>query len=111
MKKHAIGGVVVGLCLSFMASMASASTISGPIQRLLINAGSNSSPRVSIYLGGNTACSNKGWFAYEAASTGLGLVRTNGLLAAYSSKRSVTIQGTGTCDAFAVEKVQDVDLR
>jgi hypothetical protein len=90
--------------------MAFASTSTGPIQKIRINTGTNNSPRVSIFLGQTTACSTQGWYAYQAAASGVGLVRTQGLLAAYNAGNNVTIVGTGTCDAFQVERIQDIDL-
>jgi hypothetical protein len=108
-KKHVIGGVVVGLFVFLAASMAFAATLSGQIQILRINTGA-SAARVSIFVGGSTACVARGWFAYENAATGLGLVRTQGLLAAYQAGHQVTIHGTGTCDGFGFEQINSIDL-
>jgi hypothetical protein len=107
--KYTIGGLV-GLCILLTAPMAFATTITGQIQRIRINTGTNNSPRISILMGGSTACGAQGWFAYEAASTGVGLLMTNGLLAAYESQQPITIRGTGTCDAYNVEIVNWIDL-
>ena len=90
--------------------LAEASTLSGRIQTLRINEGT-SPARVSIRLNGTTACPTSGWFAYENAATGLGLVQTQGLLAAYQSGQQVTIVGTETCDAFGVEEILYIDLQ
>lgn len=109
MKKHAIGGVLVGLFVFLMASMAFATTLSGQIQILRINSGSTPA-RVSIFMGGSTACATSGWFAYESAATSLGLVQTQGLLAAYQHGHQVTIFGTGSCDGFGVEEIAGIDL-
>jgi hypothetical protein len=109
--KLAIGGMLVGLSILAMAPIASASSLSGRIQRIRLSSGTGGSPRVSILMTGNTSCAAvNGWFAYESASTGLGFVNTEGLLAAYKSGRSITIQGTGTCDPFGVEKINFIDL-
>jgi hypothetical protein len=110
MKKYVISSVVVALCVSLMASMAFATQLTGQIQTIRIGTGTGGSPRVSILMRGNTACSNNGWFAYEEATTGLGALRTQALLAAYQSLRPVTIFGTGSCDAFGVEGVTAIDL-
>ena len=110
MKPYAIGGVIVGLCLCLMAPIAFATTLTGQILSIRISTGSGGSPRLSIRMPGNTVCSNNGWFAYEGASTGLGLVRTHGLLAAYKSFQPVTIVGTGTCDVHGVERINFIDL-
>ena len=108
-KKYTIGGLL-GLCIFLTAPMAFASTLTGQIQRIRINTGTNKSPRISILLGGNTACAAQGWFAYESASTDLGLVSTNALLAAYESGQPITIVGTGICDVFNVETINYIDL-
>jgi hypothetical protein len=113
MKKYVISSVVVALCVSLMASMASATSLTGRMQTIRIGTGTGGSPRVSILMRGNTACSNNGWFAYEEATTGLGALRTRDLLAAYRRIRSVTsvtILGTGSCDAFGVEGVISIDV-
>jgi hypothetical protein len=109
--KYVIGGVIAGLSILAMAPIASASSLNGKIQRIRINPVAGGSPRVSILMTGNTSCvAANGWFAYENASTGVGLVNTEGLLAAYQSGRSITIQGTGTCDPYGVEKISYIDL-
>ena len=109
MKRNRHAGVFVGLAIVLVASMVFASTRTGPIQRIRINAGTTAA-RVSIFMGTPTDGPNNGWFAYENASTGLGLVRTSGLLAAYESGQPVTIVGTGTCDTFGVERINFIDL-
>jgi hypothetical protein len=108
-KMQVIGGVWVGLLVFLMASMAFATTLTGRIQTIRISEGT-SPVRVSIRLIGTTACPTSGWFAYENAAVGLGLVQTQGLLAAYQSGQPVTIVGAETCDAFGVEDVLHIDL-
>jgi hypothetical protein len=46
----------------------------------------------------------------ESVSSGLGLIMTNGVLEAYSGGKTVKIVGTGTCDAFGVERVSFIDF-
>jgi hypothetical protein len=110
MKQYAIGGVIVSLWAMLLVPVAFAATRTGQIQILRIESGTGGSPRVSIFMGGTTACGNPGWFAYQTASTGVGLLWTQGLLAAYKAGNPVRIDGTGTCDAFAVERVLGIDL-
>jgi hypothetical protein len=111
-KKYAISGVLAGLSMLIMTPIASASILSGKIQRIRINTGTSGSSRISILMTGNTSCRLNGWFAYESDNTSIGLAfaNTQGLLAAYQSGRSITIQGTGTCDALGVEKISYIDL-
>jgi hypothetical protein len=111
MKPYTIAGVLVGC--SFVASMAFASTLFGPIQRLAINPPGLNQPgstHVSILMQGDTVCSgNNGWFVYDRADFGLGLVLTNALLAAYESERPVYIVGSGEC-GLGAETVNRVNL-
>jgi hypothetical protein len=109
MSKPVISGVVVGLLVFLTAATAFAATLTGQIQTIRINSGATAA-RVSILMEGSTECPANGWFAYENASAGLGLVQTQGLLAAYHSGQPIVIYGTGTCDGFGVEQISDIDL-
>lgn len=118
--KFAIGGLV-GSFVLLAAPMAFASINTGLIETLRINTntqGNNpdsGSPRVSVILTGNqaTSCPNKGFpgYAYNNANTGIGRLRTDGLLAAYKSNQQVIIVGTGNCDEFGVETINFIDLK
>lgn len=105
---------IVGLAGSFVlltASMAFASTNSGTIQVLRVNDVSTGTPRVSVKLSPNqnTSCL-AGFYAYNNAVTGIGRLRTDGLLAAYQSGKRVTIVGTGICDQFGIETINYIDF-
>ncbi|MBD2437998.1 hypothetical protein H6G69_14450 [Nostoc sp. FACHB-110] len=110
-KKYTIVGLA-GYFVLITAPMALASTNSGTIQLLRLDDISSGTPRVSVKLSPNqnTSCSAQGFYAYDNAVTGIGLLRTEGLLAAYKSGKKVTIVGTGLCDRFGVETIKFIDL-
>lgn len=111
MKKYAMSGMFVGLSFCLLATAAFATTVTGRIETIRMSSGTAGSPRVSLYTGKTTACVGaSGWFAYESASSGVGLLMTNGVLEAYNDGKTVRIVGTGTCDAFGVERVNYIDL-
>ena len=90
---------------------ANASTFSGTPSIVRINAGATSA-RVSIFVGphGSPCSVNSGWFAYENATANKEGLWTTGLLNAVN-RRNVFIQGTGVCDAFGVEKLNNIDFK
>jgi hypothetical protein len=106
---------IVGLAGSFVlltAPMAFASTNTGRIEVLRLDDISTGTSRVSVKLSPNqnTSCPGQGFYAYNNATTGIGLLRTNGLLAAYQSGKPVTIVGTGICDQFGIETIRYIDI-
>lgn len=109
-KKYTIGGLV-GSFVLLMTPMAFASTNSGRIQTLRLDNVATGTPRVSIQLtpSQKTSCPLPG-YAYNNAITGIGRLFTDGLLAAYKSGQSVSIQGTGICDQFGIETIYYIDL-
>lgn len=111
MKKYAMSGMFVGLSFCLLATTAFATTITGRIETIRMSGGVAGSPRVSLYTGKPTACAGSpGWFSYESASSGVGLLMTSGVLEAYNGGKTVRIVGTGTCDAFNVERINYIDL-
>jgi hypothetical protein len=71
-----------------------------------------SSGRVSIKMTKpSDVCSNPGWYAYDNANAGVFRIYTDLLTAAYQFRRTVTIFGTGTCDAYGVEKISGIDVK
>ena len=73
--------------------------------------GNGAVPRVSIRMDkSSNPCANQGWYAYEGATSGLGLLFTNFLTTAYTNGKTIVVHGTGTCDVFGVEKIQSIDI-
>ncbi len=97
--------------LFVMPAFANASAFSGKIQTIRINTGT-SAARVSILVGAHgSPCATSQWFAYENASVDQGGLLTPAFIDAANNGRTVFIQGTGTCDTFAVEKIDYVDFK
>jgi len=81
------------------------------IANIRVSSGS-SSDRVSILMGGATACGGSpGWFAFENADSGLGKSWLDALMMALVFGKQVTIVGTGTCDGFGVELINYIDFK
>lgn len=98
--------------LLFIAEAASASGFEGTIAWYRINAVGPSPARMSVLVGAhNSPCAQASWFGYENADTGLGKLWTAMIMQAYLSGKTINIQGTGVCDAFAVEGVDTIDLK
>jgi hypothetical protein len=93
-------------------SQAEASEFTGKIQALRYNAGS-SGTRVSILVGDHRSPCNsaRDWFAFENANQGLGALWTSALIEALTQAQTVVISGTGRCDSFGVEAVNQVEVR
>ncbi len=68
--------------------------------------------RISILVGphGTTCPSNTDWYAYETTSINKEDLWAKGLLDAVN-RRNVTIQGSGLCDAFGIEKISFIDFK
>ena len=111
MLKSTIYAAALGLAVFAMQSQAEASTFTGRIISLRINSGTTPA-RVSILVGPHgSPCATAAWFAYEKADVEKGGLWTDALIDSSLVKgQKVTIVGTGTCDAFAVEGVDFIDF-
>ena len=106
-------GIIVFLFLFFSFNI-NAAEFSGPITS--IATGPNLGNIVLIRVDGQSvsapwsiACSNQGFWSFKLdASTAGGKETYSLLLAAYASKASVTIAGTGICSPGAIGNVQDL---
>jgi hypothetical protein len=89
------------------AGVAHATTYTGTVQRVQAQASPTTSGniRISVYTGSTTSCAGTGWYAFDLPSGGLGSVWDAIVIAAVTGATQVTIAGTGTCDAYAIEGV------
>jgi hypothetical protein len=96
------------------ASFAEASTNTSQVLDVRLNPSPTapSLARVSILLSGTTSCSG-GWYAFEYPDSGFGAAMGKAWLAsalsALANGRSLTIAGTGTCDAYGIETISYID--
>lgn len=111
MKKIVSGLALAPLSITamLMAEPVMATTYTGSVQTLRFNAGT-SAARVSIYVGQPTAC-GAWWYAFENADSGKGKLWTAALLAAKAQGKTVSISGTGVCDAWNIEGVSYIDVQ
>lgn len=84
--------------------VANASTFEGTIEKIVFSAG-QTPVRVSIFVASHTSPCDANYYAYENADTGLGKLWTSAALAAYATKKTVTIVGSGVCDPWRIEGV------
>jgi hypothetical protein len=103
------------LLLTATSSIGVASTITGTVLDVRVNA-STTTPgnvRVGVLIPGTTSCSVDEWYSFEYPDSGAGAatgkVWTSQLLVALASGRSVTVAGTGTCDSFGLETIYYID--
>jgi hypothetical protein len=112
MKKSFVSTLLVLIGLAFIQQDVMASTLTSRIKTLRINKTQLSPARTSVELFSTVAGPCFGnWYAFENAHTGVGKNMTDSLIAAAQSGKTVTIQGTGTCDSLTVEKVQVIDVK
>lgn len=102
MKSLLMFGLVSLICAPVFAS-----TYTGAVQTVIVQASSSGGTRVSILTSAATACpSYNGSFAFEFAGTsGPGASWLAGLYAAKAAGAEVAIYGTGACDQYGVEVV------
>jgi hypothetical protein len=85
-----------------------ASTYTGSILQVQIEASSSGGTRVSIQVSGTTSCVNPSWhaswYAFEySGDNGPGKAWLAALLAAKTSGQPIDLHGTGTCDQYGIE--------
>jgi len=111
MTKSILHFLVASMLTFGTAGLAFAQTTTGQILAIRVN-DVNGVARVSVRMQKTSQpCAVAGWYAFDSAATGTGHVMSDLLAAAYASGRPVTIGGTGTCDAFGVEKVSYIDVQ
>jgi hypothetical protein len=97
------------------AGIAEASTNTSAVLDVRMNPSTTvGNARVSILLSGATSCAGGGgWYAFEYPDSGSGAAMGKawlaGALSALASGRSLTIGGTGACDAFGIETINYID--
>lgn len=89
-------------------AVAEASSFTGQIVNIStqLSVDGTSITRVSIHTGATTSCVF-GWYAFQYASNGAGQgpLWATQLLDALLLQESITIQGTGVCDAYNIETI------
>jgi hypothetical protein len=94
--------------LACMSAVASASSFTGTIVNIStqLSVDGTNITRVSIHTGAATSCVF-GWYAFQYASNGAGQgpLWAAQLLDALLTQESITIQGTGVCDAYNIETI------
>lgn len=109
--RNKVCGLLIPLAaLLCLEPTASASSVTGRIVDVRVSTGAGPA-RVSVLMQNITSCSNQGWYAFENAAEGLGKLWFDALLMALNTGHQVSIVGTGTCDAFAVEQVAFIDVK
>jgi len=109
--RNKVFGLLIPLAaLLCLEPIASASSVTGKIVDVRVSTGAGPT-RVSILMQNTTSCSVQGWYAFENAADGLGKLWFDALLMALNTGHQVSIFGTGTCDAFAIEQVSFIDFK
>jgi hypothetical protein len=97
---------------SVVTGTAFATTYSGTVVDVRVNASSTGGTRVSLLTTAATACTGAAnWYVFEySGSNGPGSAWLAEALAAKISAQPVVIYGTGSCDPSGVEVVGTIDL-
>ena len=110
-------GAFFSMLLLLAPATISASQVTGPVQKLLVNGGGTIPITITVTVtGAVTACTASGSYMFEYADTGIGKVWTSLLLTAYSLGKDVTISGNGDCygsfgGTLTSEGIQRIELR
>lgn len=109
MKQHIAAAVL--LCI---AGLAQASSFEGKVARVRsqpVQASAGPQVRVSVQVvNGTTGCPFGGWYVYQLGAGPAADMWLSKLMAAKTSDRTVTIQGTGSCDVYGLESIAYMDL-
>lgn len=108
---HLLKIAFIGFCLILLQSEAYSTNITSVVRTVQIAKTTASPARTSVQMVGGTSCPVIGWFAFEDADTGVGLLWTKLIVTASQSGKQLTVYGTGTCDSSGVEGVRAIDLK
>ena len=90
---------------------AQASVYTGTVQEVLSSASPTTvgNTRVSIQTGNTTSCTGfAGWYSFDLPSASVASMWEATLLAAITAGKTITINGTGTCDNYGLEIVGSI---
>lgn len=104
-----------GIAVSVMASAVHASNYTGTVLRVAAQPSTiapATQTRFSILTTATitTACASASVYSFDLSNTGLAAAYESILITAIVSNTQVTINGSGVCDAFGIEEVQDIWL-
>lgn len=103
---------VAGLLAVASLTSAHASNYTGQVLMIQIQASHDvaNTVRIGAQISGTTSCGNNVWYSAEfldGSTLGKAWIAT--LLAAQARGANVTIGGTGTCDAYAIETISYIN--
>ncbi|MGZ8219083.1 hypothetical protein [Methylomagnum sp.] len=110
MEKYLAAALFLASCAMTLQTEAQASTLTGTVQMIRVNAGSGESVRVGVQISGDTDCPLNNWFAFERADTGVSKLWLDLATTAFQTGKQLTITGTGACDEWDIEGVSNIDL-